>query len=152
MEASLDNNTYDETDLITLRIPLHMPYQTEDDSFERVSGEFRFEGRIYQFVKRKVSHGDLILLCLPDVQKMNINKLKTTYGNYVNDVSPSSSGKATGRTDLQKNNSCNEYESIVFGLRIPALLPAKSRIPDNTRNSLPESLKAAPVKPPRLQA
>ncbi|MDP4131967.1 MAG: hypothetical protein Q8939_17550, partial [Bacteroidota bacterium] len=113
MEASLDNNEYNEADLVTLRVPLNMPYQIDNARFERVNGEFSFEGKIYKYVKRRVSNGTLVLLCLPDVQKMHLRKAKTEYGNYANDIS-SSSNKNTGRSDLQKNHSCSEYEAFLF--------------------------------------
>jgi len=151
METSLDNNEYNEADLITLRVPLNMPYQIENARFERVNGEFSFEGKIYRYVKRKVSQGSLILLCLPDVQKMHLKNAKTAYGNYANDIT-SSSNKNTGHSDTQKNHSGSEYEAFLFGFRIPSMLPLKSLITDHTSAVLPELPMASLIKPPRALA
>jgi len=39
--AKLDNNQYNDADLITLTVPLSMPYLTDSKDFERKDGEIK---------------------------------------------------------------------------------------------------------------
>jgi hypothetical protein len=107
MESRLDNSLYDESELVSLTIPLNNPYQLEQTDFVRVTGEVSFDGRIYKFVKRKVSDGKLILLCIPDANKTVLKKAKSDFGHTVNDLAGNSKGPS--KTDIQKNFSGNDY-------------------------------------------
>ncbi len=86
LEKALDQNRYNEKDLITIKIPLSLPYQTSWSDFERYDGEVTLNGRIYKYVKRKVEDGNLILLCLPDQSKMHLEAAKNNYVSNINDI------------------------------------------------------------------
>jgi hypothetical protein len=107
MESRLDKDQYDENELVSLTIPLHNPYQLEQKSFERVNGEISFQGKTYKFVKRMVSGGNLVLLCMPDVRKMVLKKAKADYGNAANGLT--NNGKSSSRSGTQKNFSGGDY-------------------------------------------
>lgn len=107
MEARLDKDQYDENELVSLSIPLYNPYQLEQKTFERVNGEININGKTYKYVKRKVSDGNLILLCIADNHKTVLKKAKTEFGNGVNDLTGNSKG--TGRTGSQKNFNASDY-------------------------------------------
>ncbi|GAC1387569.1 MAG: hypothetical protein NVSMB45_17350 [Ginsengibacter sp.] len=70
LEAILDLDQYNENDLIRISLPLNNAYQNDWSEFKRVNGEISFDGKIYHYVKEKVQFGQLILLCLPDHDKM----------------------------------------------------------------------------------
>ena len=72
--ARLDAQQYNEADLLTLKIPLKLPYQTIATDFERIDGEIKIDGIIYKYVKRKVEAGHLVLLCLPHTEKCSWKK------------------------------------------------------------------------------
>ena len=98
LEALLNKNQYDEQDLVALKVPLNMPYQIDQTQFERVDGEVTLNGRIYKYVKRKVSEGNLILLCIPDAHKMSLKKAKT--------------GWDFPAAPIQKKIAVSEYEEV----------------------------------------
>lgn len=72
LEAILDSDQYKEADLIKLSLPINNPYQNDWSDYKRVNGEISFDGKIYHYVKEKVEFGQLILLCLPDHEKMKL--------------------------------------------------------------------------------
>lgn len=76
IESQLDHNDYNESELFTIRIPLSMPYQIQNTDFERVDGEITVQGIIYKYVKRKIDKGELILQCVPDKRKMQLESGK----------------------------------------------------------------------------
>ena len=64
LEAHLDKNNYKESELIELKVPIHLPYQTTWAEFERYDGEVELNGILYKYVKRKVVNDTLVLLCI----------------------------------------------------------------------------------------
>ncbi|MES1249259.1 MAG: hypothetical protein ABUL46_01170 [Chitinophaga rupis] len=96
LEARLDRNQYKDEDLLTLKIPLNIPYQLNESQFERIDGEISLDGKLYKYVKRRVSEGNLILLCIPDIEKMTLKNAKTGYG--------------TPAAPVQKKITVSEYE------------------------------------------
>jgi len=77
LETRLDNLQYDESQLIELRIPLNVPYQTSQSEFERHYGEMEVNGVFYTYVKSKVENGELVLKCIPNDSKKEIRKAGT---------------------------------------------------------------------------
>jgi hypothetical protein len=93
LEASLDKEEYDPNDLITVKVPLTLPYVNDWSDFQRANGEIEIEGRVYKFVKRKICQGQLILLCLPDDRKTHLKMAKEDFFKLTNDLSAISSKK-----------------------------------------------------------
>jgi len=72
LEAKIDLNDYDESQLMEIRVALDMPYQNSSSEFERHYGEIEINGKIYAYVKRKVEDGYLVLKCIPNTVKQDI--------------------------------------------------------------------------------
>ena len=68
----IDNHQYNENELVQVQLPLHLTYITTDGEYERVDGEIEFNGRHYNYVKRKVQNDTLYLLCLPNTAKTKL--------------------------------------------------------------------------------
>jgi hypothetical protein len=66
LEKQVDKNRYDESDLISIKTKLNLPYYTGSDQFERAYGSITIDGTNYQYVKRRVHNDTLELLCLPN--------------------------------------------------------------------------------------
>ena len=94
LEAKLDKNDYKEEDLIEIRVPINLPYQLNWTFFERFDGEIDVDGIHYKYVKRKIYNDSLILLCLPNKAKQNLEKAKENYFKGVNDIDQSSQKKS----------------------------------------------------------
>ena len=103
LEVKLDRNDYKEDQLIEIKIPLHLPYQLNWKAFERFDGEIDVDGIHYKYVKRKVYNDSLILLCLPNESKQNLEKARDDYFKNVNDIDPSSQKKSDHNSFSFKN-------------------------------------------------
>ncbi len=93
LEAQLDQQQYNEASLIEIRVPLNMPYQSISSSYERYDGEIEFNGIHYKYVKRKVENGELVLLCLPNENRMRLQNARDEFFKLVNDLQHNSQGK-----------------------------------------------------------
>jgi len=115
LETSLDKQDYNEADLLTIKVPLSLPYMNNQENFERVDGEITVDGKILKYVKRKISDGNLILLCLPDHNKMRIESAKEEFFKYANDLVQNNQSKKSGhsKAGVFKNLSV-EYDTVNY--------------------------------------
>lgn len=73
LEARLDVNDYDESQLISVKVPVtHLAYYNSSAAFERVNGSVEILGVQYKYVKRRLYNDSLELLCLPDQGAMKL--------------------------------------------------------------------------------
>ena len=118
LEAKLDKNDYRDDQLIEIKVPLNLPYQLNWKSFERFDGEIDIDGIHYKYVKRKVYNDSLVLLCLPNKTKHNIEKAKEDYFKIVNDIDPASSQKKSDNNLSFKNILSEFFVEQPFRLNI----------------------------------
>lgn len=86
LEAQLDLNNYDESALISIKIPTNLPYYTNSISFERVDGSITIQGVPYKYVKRRIYNDSLELLCIPNNVKTGIQKAGDNFYRLSNDL------------------------------------------------------------------
>lgn len=75
----IDRDSYEDSELITLKVPLSLPYSTSWSDFERYDGNIEIDGQHYSYVKRKVYNDTLVLLCLPNTCR---DKLTSNQKNF----------------------------------------------------------------------
>jgi len=94
LEASLDKDNFDDSQLISLKIPLTtLSYYTASTRFERVDGQIDIHGVHYKYVKRRIFQDSLELLCVPNMAAMKIQTAKNEFFRQVNDLQQQSQGK-----------------------------------------------------------
>ena len=150
LERNLDQNAYNENELITLSIPLSMPYQHNADGFERFDGEITLNGNIYKYVKRKYFDGKIIFLCLPNHNKMYLEAEKNKIATNNNDIQTSGAQKQDNSKQASGKNLSTDYQQnlqdyfITFyeGLHTPHSL--------NQVLNLPKAFHSSPEQPPEL--
>ena len=106
MIASLDENKYNESDLVQLRCALNVPYLVNNISYERCDGQIELNGIQYNYVKRMVKNDTLYLYCIPNNQKTELNNTKNLYAKQNAD---NTSGKTSEQSALKKVNFLSEY-------------------------------------------
>lgn len=151
LEASLDKDDYNDADLLTIKIPLNLPYQTSQANFERVNGEIKVDGKIYKYVKRKVSNGELVLQCLPDYNKMKLQSARTDFFKYTNDlVQSNKSGKSDhSKTVVFKKLTLDFYATD--DKAIACIIHSSNHYKgDRPEPDLPSSPRNLPDQPPEL--
>ena len=150
LQVSLDKEQYNSNDLITVKVPLSLPYQTNWKEFERVDGEIKLDGKIYKYVKRKVYNGELILLCLRDNNKMHLQTAKDDFFKLANDMLSNNSKKQSSGNLLIIKNILSEFDSP-FTPNVP-LKFVPNQLYEYPRNSHFNSSLALrlPEQPPEL--
>jgi len=95
LEARLDKGYYHEEELITVKTPIHLPYQTNWKEFERVDGEVNVNGVVYKYVKRKLLNDTMIFLCIPHEEKTQFQARANDFFGKTNDLPGSDNSKKT---------------------------------------------------------
>ena len=109
-ERLIDNRLYDESQMITLKVDLDMPYLADNTEYERVDGEVTVDGKIFKYVKRKIHNGQLVLLCLPDEKKSKLRSAREEYFFHANNLVSNSSTKESSTKTVLIKNVASDYD------------------------------------------
>lgn len=151
LEASLDRQEYNDADLITIKVPLSLPYVNSQHDFERVDGEITVNGKILKYVKRKISDGNLILLCVPDHNKMRIESAKDEFFKYANDLVQNNQSKKPGNTKPGVfKNLLSEYNIVATEYAFAFCHLTHTYNITSQTTFLPSSHYKLPEQPPEL--
>jgi hypothetical protein len=128
VQKSLDINDYNEADLITIRVPLMLPYVTDTRDFQRTDGQINVDGKVYRYVKSKVEHGEYVLLCLPDHYQEKLQKGKQDFIELSNNVSTADGAKNNDNSKpaflkLQTESDQTYFDLHVLNLNIFSTYP-----------------------------
>ncbi len=121
LEALLDENQYDDSQLIELKIPTHIPYQTSWASYERYDGEVEVNGILYKYVKRKVSNDTLYLMCIPNTKKMSLEAARDDFFKNTNDLAQNNTANNQGSKSVSFKNVMSEYDPYSFTFNVNQL-------------------------------
>lgn len=108
----LNEDTYEISQTVTIKIPLAVPYMSDNNEFQRVDGKFEYEGEFYRLVKQKYAQDTLTIICIKDFKKKQIQEALTDYVKTFSD-NPS---------DQQNNNKLiisfvKDYISQSFSIK-----------------------------------
>lgn len=94
LEARLDQNNYDESALISIKIPItSLAYYNNSKDFQRVDGQIEIGGVRYQYVKRRIFGDSLEVLCIPNMASIKLKTASNEFFKQVNDLQQDSQGK-----------------------------------------------------------
>ena len=117
LEAKLDKNLYNESQLIELKVPMHLPYQTNWSAYQRFNGEIEINGTLYKYVKRKVANDTLYVMCIPNTKKMNLETAKNDFFKLSNDLMQNNNSKKSDNSKTISFKSLQgEYDEHSFVL------------------------------------
>ena len=126
-----------------------MPYQMVQSDFERVDGEVNVNGKIYKYVKRRIADGEMVLMCLPDNNKMRIQSAKDDFFKSTSDIAQSNASKKSDneKTSVFKNLA-SDYEQQLTSYFIASFASANTGNALAQSEALPSSPHTPPVQPP----
>lgn len=109
LAVKLDNGEYSGSQTMTIRVPVSLPYQTDTD-FERVNGEFEYQGQYYKLVKQRVLRDTLQVVVLIDNKKKELAEDFNEYTRSTNESTSGQSLKVIGSNPLQEYSKGYAFE------------------------------------------
>lgn len=79
LQAAIDGNNYEESDLIIIKISVPLPYQANWTSYEKFTGDIEFSGKKYKYVERKLANDTLYLKCVQNTKEMMLQAAKNNF-------------------------------------------------------------------------
>lgn len=147
LEVALDENHYDESQLIELKVPVNLPYQTSWTSYQRYDGEIEMNGVKYKYVKRKLSNDTLYLKCIPNKKEMALQNAKNDFFKISNDLTQNKNPKKTDNaTSVFKYLTV--FDGSCFGAQITSLLIANQQWLPLEAEDLQSAIQLSPEEPP----
>ena len=87
LEAEFDENKYDESQLISIKVPVrYLPYYNSSSTFERVDGQIEIKGIQYKYVKKRIFNDSLEMLCIPNHASIKLQTAKNEFFKFSNDL------------------------------------------------------------------
>lgn len=123
LSADIDKNAYDESELITMKVPLSLPYFNSWSDFEQYDGNIEIDGQHYSYVKRKVENDTLVLLCLPNKMQNKLCSDQKNFENLVNGQQNAAANNKANTALLLIKLLMTEYDrnTILYPLTPPVL-------------------------------
>lgn len=113
LEARLDNQQYNEDQLITIKVPVtDLAYYNNSESFERSNGQIEINGVPYRYVKCRIYHDSLEMLCIPNQGALQLRQSGKNYFNGVNDVEQQQGAKSPSHPGAHKTFPSDPYIGI----------------------------------------
>ncbi|MEO5978683.1 MAG: hypothetical protein ABIS36_16330 [Chryseolinea sp.] len=75
----LDLEQYDESQTVLIKLPIAVPYLSDNQEFQRVDGLFEHNGEFYRLVKQKYTQDTLVVVCVKDNENKRIHEALTDY-------------------------------------------------------------------------
>jgi len=112
LTSRIEKEEYEESSLVEIKTPLHLPYLAVSGNYERFDGAITINGSHHRYVKRKISADTLYLLCIPNKKSDDLDSAKKEYGRKVNDFDAKDKDSGTAKKSgfaTQYNFEVNEY-------------------------------------------
>jgi len=151
-QASLDKQQYNEKDLITIKVPISLPYFSDWKEFEEYNGSIEVNGQHYNYVKRKVYNDTLILLCLPNIEQNKLAEAKTDFEKSLNTAQSTSQGSKTGSAALLIKVLLSEYNNgqTTYDFPVPSTIVFSHNLLNDS--NICSKAVACPWQPPEIAA
>ena len=153
LEASLDQAGYDESQLISIKVPLtSLSYYNSSTTFERVDGQIEVNGVLYKYVKRRIYKDSLEMLCIPNSSAMGLAAAKNAFFQQVNDLQQNTpQGKKSPAAPHSYKSFSKDYCSTTLGDILPNLhvIPAIKTY-QQIAEPLPSRHTHTPERPPDI--
>jgi hypothetical protein len=124
LEARLDTNDFDESQLISIKVPAyHLSYYSNSSQFERTNGQVEVNGIQYKYVKKRLFNDSLEFICIPDHSATQLQMAKNDFFKQVNDLQHVGQGKKSNShagpsvsfsTDYYINNASLKLNDLSF--------------------------------------
>jgi len=78
MIQNLDADNYDQSETVTIKIPITVPYASDSREFSRVDGTYKHNGEFYRLVKQALLKDTLHIVCVKHPGSKRINQALAT--------------------------------------------------------------------------
>lgn len=119
----LEANQYSDQETVVLTIPLTMPYPVYQNGYERVHGEFEYQGAQYTLVKQKLENDTLFIVCIRNEESKKISAVLADFSKLTNNLPAGSKQALNLLSKLFKDFTTTDHWSASFKCFILSTAP-----------------------------
>lgn len=150
LEAKIDVNDYNESELIEIRVPLNMPYQNNWSDFQRHYGEIELSGKIYTYVKRKIEDGYLVLKCIPNTAKQSLKNADNILFTVNNGLDQEHNGKNNSPLTTIFKTIFSDYDNCPLSYNLQLLIDLHKKCTQSETSSFTSVSLPVTEQPPEV--
>jgi hypothetical protein len=102
------DNKINSAKLFEIKVPVNLPYITDWKDYEQIEGQIQLNGTYYNYVRLKMAHDTMSLICIPNTVKTNLAKANIIMAKDMSDVPLSKKGQ-DNTSSLKKGSFENQY-------------------------------------------
>ena len=140
----INNNQYRSTDLVDIKIPVHLNIQDWTD-YQPISGQIKDGGTCYNYAELKMTRDTLFLKCIQNTGKAKLISAKIIYTKQLNDIP---TGKKAHNVPAKKANTLSDYRLQVFNYHYSRFGASFKQIITPVPYKLDQPYISSPGKPP----
>jgi hypothetical protein len=147
IDTRLDNNDYDESQLIEIKMALNLPYQERFTDFERQYGQIELDGKSYTYVKRKIDGDVVIFKCIANESREQLKTISADMAKANSNTDMDYSGKQQQHSSFARN-LLSDFDDHQPAQHVLAALAFKKCQPGNYSFYIPLVTLVTPHQPP----
>jgi len=149
----IDQNQFNEAELISIKTPINLPYYANNPRFERVDGEMLINGIVYQYVQRRVFNDSIEIRVLPNQDRLHIKNAREDFYKLAQDLEQ----RGMDKKSAPMNKSSAKFISFDYFAQdlkwsLKSLVPLKITIGSNYAEGLLSICLPVQMPPPKFNA
>ena len=149
--ASLDDNNYNDADLISFKVPaVHISSYVDSKEFQRVDGTININGVTYNYVKRRYTGDSFELLCIPNKTSTRIQNAKDEFFKLVNDLQHPGQSKKSDQQNTSFKGFNADYYAETNTVAFAGLIQNRQKATDRYLLQIPVTHLTRAGQPPDL--
>lgn len=88
MTRVIDLGSHGSLETVTLKVPVSIPYITDQMDYQRTIGQFEHNGELYRMISQRYANDTLTVVCIRDVEHKRISAALTEYVKNFSDKAP----------------------------------------------------------------
>lgn len=148
LETLLDNNEYDESELIEIRVALNLPYQQRFTEYERHYGQIEIDGKSYTYVKSKIEGDVAIFKCIANESREQLNSIQNNITKANSAADTDHSGQSKKLPAFFAKTILSDYDDQNQFMHLTAFASLHGAISTLYRFYLPSVTVNTPHQPP----
>jgi hypothetical protein len=149
----IDQNQFNETELISVKTPINLPYYANNPKFERVDGEMVINGIVYQYVQRRVYNDSVEIRVLPNQDRLHIKNAREDFYKLAADLDQKGMDKKSAPMNKSTTKFINfDYFAQDIKWSLKSLAPLKITIGSNYAVGLLSICLPVQMPPPKFNA
>lgn len=124
LESKILSSNISTEKLITIKIPVNLPYLVDWADYQPMEGEVVFKKETYRYIKKKIARDTVFLVCIDHHEKTQLENNSDEFFKKVNDLTSDVNKKPVLKQI--KNDFFESYKSYEYPINYSLIIKAET--------------------------